>query len=485
MKGTVLLSTGTEGDTCVKKLVVAAFACALVCVAAASASPRHLRTGAAVPPINWGVADDASKYADDGGDWFYQQLHGANLTENRWVLTWNANDPTAIAELPFLDRAAPKAQAAGVHVVLSLYAGVNGGSQPDPSHHDPAAFCAWVQQVAQTVKQWGIHDFIIWNEPSSTKYWSPQKDASGNDVAAAEYEALLAQCYDALHSLDGDGWTANVIAMGLSAKAATTSSNQPLAFLRDVGAAYRASGRTTRIMDQLALHPYPLPAAAPAPDQGYATTPHADGPSDLDRVKQAVYVAFQGTGQPTTLNGLTFRLDEFGWQTVESGAPYGGTENAAPPGSAPAVAEDTQAAYLGQAAQTFACDATVSDVELFLLVDEPDLAGWQSGLLTAGGAGISRAKTAYGALAPTFAAGRAACASGVKTWRPAASTGPGTTTDGTAKPVARGVSLAGKAGTRKAVPFCQNGQKPTKKHPCKPKPAARPKPQAKARHKHR
>ncbi len=441
-----------------KRLVAAvALCCALLAVGAAGATTGRSSGAVAardVPPINWGVADDASKYADDGGAWFYGQMQGANLVSDRWTVAWDASNPTAIKELPFIQRAAPVAQAHGIHVVLALYAGVNGTSQPDASNHDPNAFCSWVKEVAQTVKPWGIRDFIIWNEPSSTLYWSPQKDATGADVAAPAYEALLANCYDQLHSLDGGGWTATVIGMGLSAKAATSSSNMPLDFLRDVGAAYKASGRTTPIMDQLALHPYPLPAATPSPDKGYANTPGAYGPPDLNRVKQAVYDAFNGTGQPTTLNGLTFRLDEFGWQTQESGSPYTGTENAGPPGSAPAVPEATQTQYLQQAASMFACDATVTDVELFLLVDEANLAGWQSGLLTAGGAGVSHAKPAYTALASTFGAGRSACTSGVQTWSPQGTTGSGNAASGggKGKTVCKTVSVKkGKKVVRKKV----------------------------------
>ena len=30
---------------------------------------------------------------------------------------------------------------------------------------------------AQTVNEWGIHDFIVWNEPNTRLYWSPQKEA--------------------------------------------------------------------------------------------------------------------------------------------------------------------------------------------------------------------------------------------------------------------------------------------------------------------
>jgi hypothetical protein len=57
---------------------------------------------------------------------------------------------------------------------------------------DPSTFCAWAANVASTVKVWGIHDFIVWNEPNTRLYWMPQKDASGTEVAAPAYEALLA-----------------------------------------------------------------------------------------------------------------------------------------------------------------------------------------------------------------------------------------------------------------------------------------------------
>jgi hypothetical protein len=428
------LRTGTETrrqrEKDVKKaLAAAAIGCALLCVASAGASTaggggkksRHAKQAtislADAPPINWGVADDMSKYADDGGTWFYGQLAGANLTENRWTLAWNPSNPTAITELPFLTRAAPKAQAAGVHVVLALYAGTDGTSAPDGKDHDATAFCNWAATVASTVAAWGIHDFIVWNEPNTALYWAPQKDASGNDVAAAPFEALLAQCYDAIHAADPN---ANVIGMGLSPRASQPkTSNEPLTFLRDVGAAYRASGRTAPIMDQLALHPYPFPAQTGSPDKSY---PKADdfGPPDLARVKQAVYDAFNGTGQPTTMNGLTFRIDELGWQTDTTQYPqYTGAENGKPPGLPNPVDEQTQAAYLNTAATTYlACDPTVTDVELFLLVDEAARTGWQSGLMTAGGEGVSTPKVAYAASAPLFAAGRSACTAGPISWSP-------------------------------------------------------------------
>jgi hypothetical protein len=403
-----------------KRLGVMLTSCALLAALSATAAAGARRTGpaapAGVPPISWGVADDASKFANDGGAWFYQELAGASLTENRWTLSWNPADPTTIEQLPFLERAAPVAQAAGIHVVLALYS-------TDAKQHDPVSFCAWAQTVATSAMQWGIHDYIVWNEPNTLLYWSPQKNAAGRDVAGPAYERLLATCYDAIHAGDPD---ATVIGMGLSPRASTRRSSDPLAFLRDVGQAYRASGRTEPLMDELALHPYPNPAKKGSPPNAGYDKADDFGIPQLDRVKQAVYDAFGGTGQPTTVNGLTFRLDEVGWQTDTSPYPqYSGAENAPV-----VVSEQTQANDIATMVQQyFACDPTVTAVELFLLVDEKYRngrdetgavvgGGWQSGLMTAGGEGVSLPKIAYTQDAPLFAAGRAACTTGMVTWTP-------------------------------------------------------------------
>jgi hypothetical protein len=394
-----------------KLLAALALACATFAAAASAA------TAPTAPPISYGVADDTAKYADDGGAKFDPTLLGAGLTENRWTLAFDPANPTAIAELPFLQRAAPVAQKAGVRIVLALYS-------KKASEHDPTAFCAWAGTVAATVKQWGITDLIVWNEPNTRLYWFPQKDAAGNDVAAPAYEALLARCYDAIKAANPD---ARVIGMGLSPRASTPESNEPLVFLRDVGKAYRASGRTAPIMDQLAIHPYPNPnSPTDSPSIGYPQ-PDRFGISNLSRVKQAVWDAFHGTGQPTTLNGLTFRIDEVGWQVDTTGLPgYVNPENVK------TVSEATQAQYLAMMVQRyFACDPTVTDVLLFLLVDEKYRngrdesgafvgGGWQSGLVTTDG----HQRQAYGEMAQLAAAGRAACAGAQVTWSPTRAAAP-------------------------------------------------------------
>jgi len=376
----------------------------LLCASASAGSPS-------LPPIAYGVADDASKYADGGGSGFYARLAGAGLTQNRWTLAWNPAKPTAIEELPFLERAAPIAQKAGVRVVLSLYSKV-------ASEHEPEAFCSWAGTVAATVEQWGITELIVGNEPNTRLFWMPQKNAAGEVVSAAAYEQLLARCYDTIKAANPE---ATVIGMGLSPRASTPKSTEPLVFLREVGEAYRASGRTRPLMDELALHPYPNPSRpTDAPSVGYAS-PDRFGISNLSRVKQAVWDAFDDTTQPTTLDGLTFRIDEVGWQVDTRGLPgYVNAENVR------TVDAATQAAYVQQMVEGyFACDPTVTDVMLFLLVDERYRdgrdergkvvgGGWQSGLVTVGG----KQREAYGTMGRLGARGRDACAGREIAWTP-------------------------------------------------------------------
>lgn len=399
-----------------KLAAVAALACAVLAGTAVAATYRmnDAVPSAMLQPISFGVADDTGKFAADGGAWFDAQLRGANLSEERWAVGWDPGNPTMIDDLPFLLTAAPQAQADGVKVVLALYS-------KSASRHNPKQFCGWAASVAASVQQWGIGNFIIGNEPNIRTFWVPQKDGAGRDVAAPAYEALLASCYDAIKHVNPQ---ARVIGMGLSPHA-TSQSNHPLVFLRDVGRAYRASGRTEPIMDQLAVHPYPNPASpADAPWIGYRN-PDDFGIPNLDRVKQALWDAFNGTAQPTTVNGLTLRVDEVGWQVSTTGlAQYFGRE------TVPTVTPAKQAVYLRTMIEDYlACDPSVTDVLLFHLIDEKYRGsrdehggyaggGWQSGLETYGGPGLSEPRGGYTAVAADALAGRAACANGFSSWKP-------------------------------------------------------------------
>jgi hypothetical protein len=442
-----------------KKLSAAcALACALVAVIAGTAGAHTSTRDAAADSsgITFGVADDTGKFADDGGAWFDQQLKGANLTEERWTLRFTGST-TDIAELPFLERAAPQAQADAVKVQLSLYGGTDDGNT------NADAFCTWAANVTTLVQQWGIQDFIIWNEPNTGLYW---KGAGSDPTVPAKYEALLASCYDTIKAANP---VANVIGFGLSPRKGTASQMSPLQFIRDAGTAYRKSGRQTPIMDMISVHPYPNPnSPADGPDVGYQDAT-AYGIPNLDRVKQAVYDAFSGTKQPTTVTGsplLKIVLDEVGWQTdTKKYSQYIHDENVK------TIDESTQTSYLQVATQKyFACDSSIATVNWFLLVDESTRdgkdgsgtqigGGWQSGLVTAGGQSLSTPKPAYSALAPIWLKGSGACAGGQINWKPSTA---GRSTDSNgggkiAKPAPKPVKLA----------LCKKGKKSIAKKPCR------------------
>ena len=348
-------------------LVVVAFFC--VASAHAMASPGT---------IAFGVSDDAGKYANDSGAEFFNRIKAAGLATNRMTVTWDPANPLTISEQVFLDRAIPMATLHGIDVVMSVRparAGAIGSSLVQAKR-----FAAFVANLAATYPS--VKTFVIGNEPNQPRFWQPQF-RNGKTVAGHDYERVLALCYDALKKVDP---TITVVGGALSgrgnddAKAVSNRSTSPLRFLYDLGQAYRQSKRKAPLMDLFAFHPYPrssldsLKKGLEWPMAGYA---------NLDRVKQGLWDAFNGTGQKTTETGLGIMIDEIGWQVrVASNAPgslYTGVENV------PVATEAHQAAVYAQLVRSSECDKTLRDLFFMPFVDETALSGFQSGLERADG----------------------------------------------------------------------------------------------------
>ena len=181
---------------------------------------------------------------------------------------------------------------------------------------------------------------------------------------------------------------------GTTTRAALSNpSHSPVWFIKDLGDAYRASGRTTPIFDQFDMHPYP-PVQDTDPFSAPFQWPQA-GAANLDRIKQALWDAFHRTGQPTVAEGLRVRsagetpipglpinLDEAGEQTLvpapEMPAYDGTAENVI------AITEAEQALNHVELAEIAACDPTVSSLLYFPLIDDTSRStGFQSGNLFA------------------------------------------------------------------------------------------------------
>jgi hypothetical protein len=191
----------------------------------------------------------------------------------------------------------------------------------------------------------------------------------------------------------------SVVGIGLSPRgndrpgARNNISTSPVRFLRALGTWYRKSGRTRPLMDAFSFHPYPHKATDPL-ERGYVW-PNA-GFANLDRIKQALFDAFHGTAQPTTIEGLRLHLDEVGWQVDTSGlVGYHGAENV------PVTDELTQAAIYGRLIREAACDPDIAEVSFFGFRDDGLRTGFQAALQRADGTARPAAAVVQAVIAET------------------------------------------------------------------------------------
>jgi hypothetical protein len=220
-------------------------------------------------------------------------------------------------------------------------------------------------------------DVIVGNEPNLNRFWMPQFAADGSDAAAVAYETLLATTYDAVKAADPavHVWGGALAPRGVDKPNTGRDTHSPTAFIRDLGAAYRASGRALPLMDGLAFHPY-ADTSSQSPDVAHPNST-AIGMADYGKLTALLEEAFGGTAQPGA--ALPILYDEFGVETVIPSAKaslYTGTE----PATTKPVDEATQAAYYTRALQLSYCQPTVAGILLFHAVDERALASWQSGV---------------------------------------------------------------------------------------------------------
>src|SRR5581483_1408021 len=220
----------------------------VLCLAGVAGAAAATAASNPVPTV--GVADDAPKYADDGGEAIYQRLRGLGMRETRMVVDFDPAEPKTIQEKAFLDRSVDKAVAAGIEVVFSVYPHVPRTFATDTAARI-AAFGSYLALLARTYPQ--VKRFIVLNEPNEGYFFAPQFSARKN-VSAAIAEKVLATAYDRLKRVDP---SVTVIGLGLSPDGNGVTSTAPVRFIQALGAAYRASHRRRPIMDELAYHIHP------------------------------------------------------------------------------------------------------------------------------------------------------------------------------------------------------------------------------------
>jgi Cellulase (glycosyl hydrolase family 5) len=387
--------------------------------------------------------NDSVQYEASAPSFFMPTMQAEGLKMNALTLRWDDTQPTTIDPVLGADiqEVIGEAATAGVTVELDLYPlhsqvftnGQKCAPSPNPVACGDTAkiqqFAAWTAEVAQAFPT--VHQFIVMNECNQPLFVNPQWNSAGQNQSAEICGRALAAAYDALKAVDPANF---VWGVGLSprgndaAGAPSNSSTSPVHFLQDLGSWFRAyaaaTHRSAPLMDGLDFHPYPIPQSLPFA-KGYSD-PRDATVSNLPRIYQAFYNGFTGTPQRTIGQqkggGLPVSLNEMGIQTSEPNMlGYQGVEtsaNAAGGIVGQFASQAYQASYYKQMLQLLACDPNVHVINIFRLVDEPNLSGWQSGLYFYGDP-TPTAKESAGVVGSWLAQTGGACQGRMTAWHPA------------------------------------------------------------------
>jgi hypothetical protein len=286
---------------------------------------------------------------------------------------WTAGQTRpAPGELQILRNVADAAQSHGLQLLITVYAPKPRYAPTTDAQQDQyAGFMARLARELPTVD-----GFAVWNEPNLNTFWLYQYDSAGKDIAAPAYTSLLGRTYDALKAVSTKikVYGGNLAPRGFEDPDSPRPTHSPTQFIRDMGAAYRASGRTKPIMDVFALHPYQTRSAIP-PGQPHTGT--SLGLGDYDKLVGLLGAAFDGTAQDGST--LPIAYTEFGVQSLIPEGKLGSYTNTDSPLGKDAVPEETQAEYYKQAFELAGCQPNVVAFYIFHLLDEADLNRWQSG----------------------------------------------------------------------------------------------------------
>ena len=348
--------------------------CAAALAALALAAPAAAGRGMLV-----GAAEDAGKSPDlvtAKAKMDLAKLAGFDAIRETTIWTPGQTAPGP-GELALLQNSAAAAHLDGIRLILSVY---QWGAKTTPvtpaARVQFAAFCAALAKGLPNVK-----DFIVGNEPNLNRFWWPQFGPNGEDVAARDYERLLAQSYDALKAVDP---TINVIGGAVSPRGgdkptATRKTHSPTTFIPDLGRVYRASGRTRPIMDTFDFHPYPDSSRTP-PDLEHPLSTTVSL-ADYGKLVALLGTAFDGTTQRGSR--LPIYYDEYGVQSTVPPRKDKAYTNLGAPSAHDAVSEALQADYYRWAIDLAYCQPTVRAFLIFHVADEADLDRWQSGVFYA------------------------------------------------------------------------------------------------------
>jgi hypothetical protein len=369
---------------------------ATLAAAAALAAPA----ATAAPGMLTGIYDEGATFYDDSTQTFarYQSLHVRVLRVNLYwggklgvakYRPFDGADPRdAGYSWSLYDRVAMYASAYGIKLLFSITGTprwANGGgsaNRPPLNYQDlrDFAYAAAARYSGTYIGPDGrtlpaVRLWAAWNEPNNPAFLRPQYVRRGGTwviQSAISYAKICNAVYSGIHSTMYAG---EQVACGVTGPRGNNNprssrpSVSPIAFLT---AAKRAGMRT---FDAYAHNPYyGVPTETPMTKPPATTSGGAPTAITLANIDVLIKDLTRLYG------GRKLWITEYGYQTK-------------PPDSQFGVSWALQARYLTQAFSIARRNPRISMMLWFLVRDEPVLAGWQSGLVTATG----RKKPAFGA----------------------------------------------------------------------------------------
>jgi hypothetical protein len=244
----------------------------------------------------------------------------------------------------------------GIAPVLTLYSTppwANGGRTTNWAPRSGTRFAAFARKAA--VRYPYVRRWLVWNEPNQRRWLQPT-------TPRAYVTRLLNPAYAAIHRVS----PRSLVAGGVTAPRAGAGGVSPVDWIAGM-AASRAR------LDAYAHNPYTL---------NRNETPFTGGCAHCETITMATLERLVAQVRRAFGPRMRIWLTEFGYQTN-------------PPDPWLGVSWAKQALYVGEAALRAYRAPRVDMLVQFLIRDEPDIARWQSGVLTVAG----RAKPSRDALA--------------------------------------------------------------------------------------
>jgi len=320
-----------------------------IVVLAAFALLGFSTTASASPAIRYGVQDDAwLRYGPGTLTQRLNRLQSLGVDIVRINVSWSEVEARdGVFDWSGYDPVIDGLHVRGIEPVLTLVSTpswANGGQGTNWVPKSGASFGAF---AAATARQYPfVTRFLIWNEPNQRRWLRPT-------LPSLYVQRLLNPAYVAIHAVRKHA----LVGGGVTAPRAATGGVSPAVWIAGLAAAGAK-------LDAYAHNPYPLTPAE---------TPLTGGCTHCTTLTMATLPTLIADVTKAFGSHTRIWLTEYGYQTN-------------PPDHLLGVSLAKQALYMSEGAMRAYLAPRVDMLISYLVQDEPDIARWQSGILTISGA---------------------------------------------------------------------------------------------------